>query len=135
MRIASQFVLAAALLAFAASGFAGNPEAGRQKATACIACHGDATFPGIFYTLQLAGRNADKLAIKTNKYRTGKIHSPIMALFTMHLKDEDIADISAWYQSLGKPALMLPFSMIKGDDDEEAGMSSSAPATSSYAAR
>jgi hypothetical protein len=33
-----------------------------------------------FYTLQLAGRNADKLEIKTLKYKTGKILHPMMNL-------------------------------------------------------
>jgi len=135
MNAARTLTLAATLLAMATPTLAGNPEAGRQKATACIACHGDANFPGLFYTLQLAGRNADKLAIKTNKYRTGKIHSPIMAAFTIPLKEEDIADISAWYQSLGKPALMLPFSMIKGDDEVQTGPVSATPTGSAYAAR
>ncbi len=135
MNTASRLILAAALLGLTAPALAGNPEAGRQKASTCIACHGDATFPGLFYTLQLGGRNADKLAIKTNKYRTGKIFNPVMNVFTVGLKDEDIADISAWYQSLGKPALALPFSMIKGDDEIEAGPLSSAPASPAYATR
>lgn len=99
---------------------AGNVEAGRQKAVACVACHGDKDFGGIFYTYQLAGRNADKLTIKTNKYRTGKIFHPLMNLFTVGLSDKDVADIAAYYQSLGKPAFTPPFVKIVGDDDEVA---------------
>jgi cytochrome c553 len=95
-----------------------------------VACHGDQSFPGIFYTYQLAGRNADKLAVKTNKYRTGKILHPIMNVFTIGLSEQDIADISAYYQSLGKPALTSPFIKIKGDDDVD----SAAAAGSTYAA-
>ncbi|MCS6786002.1 MAG: hypothetical protein NZ524_03060 [Thiobacillaceae bacterium] len=106
---------------------AADIEAGRQKAIACVACHGDQNFPGIFYTYQLAGRNADKLTIKTNKYRTGKILHPIMNFFTVGLSDKDVADISAYYQSLGKPAFVPPFIKIAGDDDE--------PATGAAAAR
>ncbi len=111
------------LIAFAAASVlalpavAGDVEAGRQKAAACVACHGDNAFGGIFYTYQLAGRNADKLTIKTNKYRTGKIFHPIMNLFTVGLSDKDVEDISAYYQSLGKPAFTPPFVKIVGDDD------------------
>lgn len=100
------------------SALAGDAVAGKQKAGACIACHGDATFPGIFYTLQLAGRDADKLTVKTNKYRTVKILHPIMNVFTLNLSDADIADISAYYKSLGKPALTSPLFQIKGDEAE-----------------
>lgn len=110
-------LLAATLLATTAPAFAGDAVAGKQKAGACVACHGDEKFPGIFYTLQLGGRDADKLAVKTNKYRTGKVLMPIMNVFTMRLTEQDIADISAYYQSLGKPALSSPLFKIKGDDD------------------
>jgi cytochrome c553 len=99
------------------SAGAGDVAAGKHKAGACVSCHGDANFPGMFYTLQLAGRDADKLTVKTNKYRTGKILHPVMNMFTMGLSEQDIADISAYYKSLGKPALTSPLFKIKGDDE------------------
>ena len=110
--------LALALAAISFSASAGDPVAGKQKAALCVACHGNESFGGIFYTLQLAGRNADKLTVKTNKYRSGKILHPIMNLATLPLSDKDIEDISAYYQSLGKPAVTSPFFKVKGDDDE-----------------
>jgi len=110
-------LLIASLLAAGTPALAGDQSAGKQKAGACIACHGDDRFPGIFYTLQLGGRDADKLTVKTNKYRTGKILMPLMNVFTMGLSEQDIADISAYYQSLGKPAFSSPLFKIKGDDD------------------
>lgn len=111
---------------------AGDVEAGRQKATACVACHGNEAFGGIFYTYQLAGRNADKLVIKTNKYRTGKILHPIMNLFTVGLSDKDVADIAAYYQSLGKPAFTPPFVKIVGDDDQVAAAEPTANVVKAY---
>jgi cytochrome c553 len=111
--------LAATALVLATPGFAADAAAGKQKAGACIACHGDASFPGMFFTLQLAGRDADKLTVKTNKYRTGKILHPIMNAFTLRLSEADIADISAYYKSLGKPALTSPLFQIKGDDADK----------------
>jgi cytochrome c553 len=99
---------------------AGDPVVGKQKATACIACHGSDTYPGIFYTLQLAGRNADKLAVKTMKYKTGKILHPMMNMLMAFFDEKEIEDISAYYQSLGKPAFTSSLITIKGDDDAPA---------------
>jgi len=95
---------------------AGDPVVGKQKATACIACHGSDAYPGIFYTLQLAGRNADKLTVKTMKYKTGKILHPMMNMSTAFFDEKEIEDISAYYQSLGKPAFTSSLITIKGDD-------------------
>lgn len=116
-------------VALSAPAFAeGDAAAGKQKAGACIVCHGDQNFPGMFYTLQLGGRNADKIAVKINKYRSGKIMQPVMNLFTMGLSEKDSADIAAYYQSLGKPALTSPLFQIKGDDDTTAAAISTSSA-------
>ena len=110
-------VLTAAVLVAATPAIAGDAVAGKQKAALCVACHGNDSFGGIFYTLQLGGRNADKLTVKTNKYRTGKLLHPLMNLSTIPLSDKDVEDISAYYQSLGKPAVTSPLFQVKGDDD------------------
>lgn len=99
---------------------AGDPVVGKQKAVACIACHGSETYPGIFYTLQLGGRNADKLTVKTMKYKTGKILHPMMNMSTAFFSEKEIEDISAYYQSLGKPAFTSSLITIKGDDEAPA---------------
>jgi cytochrome c553 len=54
-------LLSALAITLSVPAMAGDPVAGQQKAGACIVCHGTTGFPGIFYTYQLAGRNADKL--------------------------------------------------------------------------
>lgn len=96
---------------------AGDAVVGKQKAVACIACHGSDVYPGIFYTLQLGGRNADKLAVKTMKYKTGKILHPMMNMAVAFFNEKEIEDIAAYYQSLGKPAFTSSLIKIKGDDD------------------
>jgi cytochrome c553 len=122
-------VLSAAVLAFSLPALAtGDAVAGKQKAMVCVACHGNDSFGGMFYTLQLAGRNADRLAVKTNKYRSLKILHPLMNMTTLSLRDQDVEDISAYYQSLGKPAVTSPFFQIKGDDDSQSLL----PVTQSY---
>ncbi len=122
MKVLNLALTAAALstLVISTPVLAGDPVVGKQKATACIACHGSDTYPGIFYTLQLAGRNADKLAVKTMKYKTGKILHPMMNMSTAFFDEKEIEDISAYYQSLGKPAFTSSLITIKGDDDAPA---------------
>jgi cytochrome c553 len=114
-------------LAAGAPALAGDAVAGKQKATACVACHGNDTYPGIFYTLQLAGRNADKLEIKTLKYKTGKILHPMMNLAVAFFSEQELSDITAYYQSLGKPAFTSPLFNVKTDDDAEKSQAAAVP--------
>ena len=107
---------------------AGDAVAGKQKAAACVACHGNEGFGGIFYTLQLGGRDADKLTVKTMKYKTGKILHPVMNLATALYSEKDIEDVSAYYKSLGKPAVTSPFFKIQGDDEVKVAVPAAAPA-------
>jgi cytochrome c553 len=120
--------LSALALVTATPVLAGDAAAGKQKATACVICHGSENFGGIFYTLQLAGRNADKLAIKTNKYKTFKVLHPVMNMATVLYSEKDIEDVSAYYQSIGKPFFTSPLFTIKGDDEAKPA-ATAAPAT------
>lgn len=114
MKLVHALVLAS--LTASGSAFAlGDPVAGERKAASCVSCHGSASFPGMFPLVQLAGRDADKLATKTNKYRSGKLFSPLMNMSVMALSDQDVEDIAAYYQKLGKPFLAMPG--IRGDED------------------
>ena len=119
-------LISAALLATAAQ--AGDPVIGKQKATACVACHGSENFGGIFYTLQLAGRDADKLAVKSNKYKTLKVLHPMMNMVMAFYTEQEIEDVSAYYKSIGKPFLTGPFIKIKGDDGVDAPAAVDTPA-------
>lgn len=122
-------LLSAAIAAavISAPAMSGDPVVGKQKATACVACHGSDTYPGIFYTLQLAGRNADKLEIKSMKYKTGKILHPMMNLAVSFFDEKELGDIAAYYQSLGKPAFTSSLITIKTDADDEKASSQPAP--------
>jgi cytochrome c553 len=70
------------------------------------------------FTPQLAGRNADKLLIKSNTSKTGKILHPIMNMATAFYTEKDLEDISGYFQSLGKPARALPFVQTQGDEEK-----------------
>jgi cytochrome c553 len=127
--------LSAIALVAAMPVLAGDPVAGKQKATACVVCHGSENFGGIFYTLQLAGRNADKLAIKTNKYKTLKVLHPMMNMATAFYTEKEIEDVSAYYQSIGKPFFTSPLFTIKGDDEAKPAAAAAAPAPYAVAAK
>lgn len=117
--ITTKVLLLAGTTLLASSAFAaGDPAVGAQKALLCSTCHGNNAFPGVFPLVQLGGRDADKLVIKTNKYRSGKLISPMMNMAVMTLNDRDVEDIAAYYHSLGKPAMPMPG--IKGDEDIQA---------------
>lgn len=113
---------------FVAPVLAGDPVVGKQKATACIVCHGSENFGGIFYTLQLAGRDADKLTVKTMKYKTGKILHPMMNVATAFFTEQEIEDVNAYYKSIGRPFLTSPFIKIQGDEVAPAQMAAPAAA-------
>ena len=117
MNLAKTLILATAVVSASAVA-AGDPVVGERKAAACVACHGSAAFPGMFPLVQLAGRDADKLSTKTNKYRSGKLFSPVMNLAVMTMNDQDVEDVATYYQKLAKP--FLPMQGIRGDEDIQA---------------
>lgn len=75
--------------------------AGQQAAALCTMCHGNGGFPGLFYTLPLAGRDAVDLAARIKLYRSGQLYQPVMNAVTHNLSDAQIANIAAYFQSLG----------------------------------
>ena len=97
--------LLAALLAVAFAGQAlaapkGNAAAGKKKATACAACHGDGnkTLDGTYP--RLAGQYPDYLAKALREYKSGKRKNLVMQGQAQNLKDKDIDDIAAYFGSL-----------------------------------
>ena len=104
-RVCQAAFITAALLSTGVAQ-AGNPELGRAKSTACVACHGDdgrGTAPN--YPV-LAGQYADYLALALRQYRSGERNNPLMSPFAANLSDADIADLAAYYAA--KRALVVP---------------------------
>lgn len=67
---------------------------------ACVECHGkegaapiDPSYP------MLAGQYADYLAYALEMYRDGRRQNPLMAAQAKPLKDQDIADLAAYFAS------------------------------------
>lgn len=92
-------VLALAAMMISPNVFAaGDAKAGEQAAAVCAACHGadgnktlDNSYP------KLGGQYVDYLVKALEDYRSGARNNAIMNGQAMALKDEDIANIAAWY--------------------------------------
>ena len=78
---------------------AGTKEAGQAKSTPCVACHGidgnsaNPEWPSI------AGQHETYLVKQLTAFRDGVRQNPLMTPMAAGLRDEDIADLAAWYSS------------------------------------
>ena len=91
---------AAIAVAAAQAAAAADVKAGRQKALQCQTCHGldgQAKLPD---GPNLAGQNEIYLAKALKDYRSGARQNEMMSLVARNLKDEDIADLAAYYAAI-----------------------------------
>ncbi len=95
-----KMVFAVVLIAASTSVLAvGDIEAGKQKSTACAACHGvygvsaSAMFPTI------AGQHADYMVKALKAYKSGERNNPIMQGSVAGLSDEDMVNLAAYFAS------------------------------------
>jgi len=86
----------------------GDPAAGKQKAAMCIGCHSipgyQSSFPEIHKVPMISGQNARYLSAALSAYRKGDRKHPTMRGISASLTDQDIADLSAYYESHGQGA-------------------------------
>jgi len=102
---------AAALLTFvvavAPACAAGDVKAGRQKALACQTCHGMDGSAKIPEAPNLAGQSEIYLTKSLQDYRSGARKNEMMSIVAAPLKDQDIADLAAYFAAipvtLGEP--------------------------------
>jgi cytochrome c553 len=85
-------------------------KAGEKKIAMCIGCHGivgyQASFPEIHKVPMIAGQNAKYIASALTAYAKGDRKHPTMRSIAGSLTEQDIADISAFYeQQAKKPAV------------------------------
>ncbi len=100
-----KLVIAALLAAPMMAQAQGDVEAGKNKAGVCASCHG-ANGIGIapMYP-NLAGQKAMYLELSIKAYRNGQRtggNAAMMAPMVANLSDQDIADLAAYYSSLGQ---------------------------------
>lgn len=98
----------------AAQAKAGDVAAGKTKAAMCIGCHGipgyKASFPEIHQVPMISGQNAKFIAASLVAYQKGERKHPTMRGIAASLTEQDIADLSAFYEShkTDKPAAAAP---------------------------
>ena len=85
---------------------------GATKVQMCIGCHGivgyQADFPQVYKVPKIAGQDAKYIAGALTSYRSGDRLFPTMRSIAAPLTDQDIADIAAYYSTLGKPDGPVP---------------------------
>ena len=102
----SRAIALAALSGFAAVSQAQDVKAGETKAAMCIGCHNiagyQASFPEVHKVPMISGQNAKYIAAALTAYRKGDRKHPTMRGVASSLSDQDIADLSAFYEQRGK---------------------------------
>jgi cytochrome c553 len=84
---------------------AGDPEAGKVKSYTCTGCHGIPGYKNVnptFHVPKIGGQNEAYLAAALKAYRDGERDHSTMVLQSQALSDQDIADIAAYFASLGE---------------------------------
>lgn len=103
------------------SGYAhavtGDAAAGAKKNALCIGCHGikgyHTGFPEVHRVPKIAGQGAGYIAAALHAYKAGERKHPSMRTTASSLSDQDIADLAAYYASLGATS-PIPESAAEG---------------------
>ncbi len=97
--------LAAGLGALSAA-HAQDAAAGQKKIAMCIGCHGivgyQASFPEVHKVPMIAGQGAKYIVAALTEYKKGERKHPTMRGIALALSDQDMADVAAYYEQLGK---------------------------------
>jgi cytochrome c553 len=83
----------------------GNAQAGAAKAALCQACHGATGNSSNPDWPSLAGLGAGYLAEQLQNFKDGKRANPVMATIAAPLSAQDMADLSAYFDSLSNTGL------------------------------
>lgn len=75
-------------------------ESGKSKATSCAVCHGVNGISQMPGAPNLAGQQAVYTSEQLKNFRSGKRSNEIMNVIAKPLSDADIADLSAWFESI-----------------------------------
>ena len=84
----------------------GDAKAGEKKIAMCIGCHGikgyQASFPEVYKVPMISGQGAKYIVSALTAYKKGERKHPTMRGITDNLSDQDMADLGAYYEALGK---------------------------------
>ena len=97
-----------ALASMSLSAAAQDAKAGEKLAAMCIGCHGipgyQASFPEVHRVPMISGQNAKYIVASLVAYQKGERKHPTMKGISQSLTDQDIVDISAYYEQHGTAA-------------------------------
>lgn len=83
----------------------GDAKAGEKKIAMCIGCHGikgyQASFPEIHKVPMISGQSAAYISAALTAYKKGERKHPTMRGIADSLRDQDIADVAAYYSASG----------------------------------
>ncbi|MGI8739408.1 MAG: c-type cytochrome [Gammaproteobacteria bacterium] len=85
----------------------GNVEVGRLKADTCLGCHGIPGYTNVYPSYHvpiLGGQHADYIVSALQAYKAGQRDHDTMHAQAAELSDKDMADIAAYFESLGSAA-------------------------------
>ncbi len=90
----------------------GSAAAGEKKAAMCIGCHGikgyQASFPEVHKVPMISGQGAKYIAASLLAYKKGDRKHPTMRAIAVSLTEQDIADLSVFYEQHGGGAAAAP---------------------------
>lgn len=93
------FASIASAIAFSGWAQAANPEAGKEKARPCAACHGpDGNSPAPEFP-KLAGQHYDYLVKTMKDYKSGARKNAIMTPQVANLSQRDFEDLAAFFSA------------------------------------
>ncbi len=94
-----------------------DAQRGSTKVQMCIGCHGivgyQTAFPQVYKVPMIAGQDSKYIVSALTEYRGGDRKHPTMRSVAASLTDQDIADVAAYYATLGKPAAPVPQALEK----------------------
>ena len=95
----------------------GNASLGKTQAESCAGCHGaDGNSPSSMFP-KLAAQHATYLVKQLQDFKQNRRNAPMMAPLAMGLSDEQMENISAYYESQKISANPMP--VLAADDDED----------------
>jgi cytochrome c553 len=84
---------------FAQAPSTGSAEEGKGKSTACVACHGVDGNSSNPQWPTLAGQHRQYLAKQLRAFKSGARKDPLMSPMAISLSDDDIEDLSAYFNA------------------------------------
>ena len=85
-----------------AIGFQADIEAGKRKSATCAACHGATGVSLIPSFPNLKGQKAPYIVKQLRDFKSGARSDPKMSEVVKSLSDQDINNLAAYYESLGR---------------------------------